>query len=101
MSERDSGSQGDSSETERDPPGNERRAVLQTTHGDPAVAAAVVAAVRPDNTDEMETRVDGDAVETTVRRGSTGGLHATVDDYVVNLSVAVQCTTDSDTTHDT
>jgi hypothetical protein len=82
----------------------ERRAVVRTTHGDPDIAAAIAAAVRPDNTAEMETRVDGDAVETTITRTTTGGLHATVDDYVVNLSVAVQCTTDTtdtDTTHDT
>ncbi|AEM57607.1 conserved hypothetical protein [Haloarcula hispanica ATCC 33960] len=46
--------------------------------------------MRPDNTDEMTTRVEGDAVVTTVERDSTGGLQATVDDYVVNIRVAAQ-----------
>jgi len=46
--------------------------------------------VRPDNTDEMTTRVEGDAVVTTVERDSTSGLQATVDDYVVNIRVAAQ-----------
>lgn len=62
-----------------------RRATLRT-----AVAAAetVAAALRPDNTAEMTTHVEGDAVVTTIERDSTGGLRTTVDDYVVNLTVA-------------
>lgn len=62
-----------------------RRATLRT-----AVAApeTVAAALRPDNTAEMVTRVDGDAVVTEIERDSTGGLRTTVDDYVVNLAVA-------------
>ena len=70
-----------------------RRATLRTTHADARTAAHVAAALRPDNTDEMRTVVD-DAdervVETTVTRETTGGLRATVDDYVVNLQVAAQ-----------
>jgi hypothetical protein len=62
-----------------------RRATVRTTHDDPETVAAAVA---PDNTDEMATDVDGDAVETRIERPSTGGLAATVDDYVVNLIVA-------------
>lgn len=62
-----------------------RRAEIRTTHGNPPLVAAAVA---PDDTDEMDTRVDGGRVVTTVERGTTGGLAATVDDYVVNLSVA-------------
>lgn len=62
-----------------------RRATVRTTHDDPQTVAAAVA---PDNTDEMATRVDEGAVETRIERGSTGGLAATVDDYVVNLIVA-------------
>jgi len=64
-----------------------RRAEIRTTHGSPE---RVARAVRPDNTDEMTTRVEGDAVVTTVERDSTNGLQATVDDYVVNIRVAAQ-----------
>ncbi|QIO23574.1 KEOPS complex subunit Pcc1 [Haloarcula sp. JP-L23] len=67
-----------------------RRAEIRTTHGSPARAERVAAALRPDNTDEMTTRVEDDAVVTTVERDSTGGLQSTVDDYVVNLRVAAQ-----------
>ena len=62
-----------------------RRATIRTTHDDPDLVAR---ALRPDNTDEMETTVDGDAVVTRIGRETTGGLHSTVDDYVVNLAVA-------------
>jgi hypothetical protein len=57
-------------------------------------AATVAASVRPDNTPEIDTRVedggdDGlDTIVTTIERESTGGLRTTVDDYVVNLAVA-------------
>lgn len=62
-----------------------RRATIRTTHDDPAIVAA---AVTPDNTAEMATRVEGDRVVTEIERETTGGLTSTVDDYVVNLSVA-------------
>jgi hypothetical protein len=62
-----------------------RTATIRTEHADPGT---VVAAVSPDNTPEMETRVEGDAVITTIERGSTSGLRSTVDDYVVNVGVA-------------
>jgi hypothetical protein len=62
-----------------------REATIRTTHADPE---RVAAALRPDNTDSMTTRVDGDAVVTHIERETTGGLHSTVDDYVVNLTVA-------------
>jgi hypothetical protein len=92
-----------------------RLARVRTDHGDAATARRVAAAVRPDNTDEIDTRVEGATITTTVRRGTTGGLHSTIDDYVVNIGVAVQLanrpdapgggaspdTTDSDTTTDT
>jgi tRNA threonylcarbamoyladenosine modification (KEOPS) complex Pcc1 subunit len=64
-----------------------RRATIRTEVPAPE---RVAAAVRPDNTPEMETRVDGDEVVTTIERESTSGLRSTVDDYVVNLRVAVQ-----------
>lgn len=51
-------------------------------------AAAVAAAIRPDNTAQMDTRVDGDAIVTIIERETTGGLRSTVDDYVVNVDVA-------------
>ncbi|WP_207590259.1 KEOPS complex subunit Pcc1 [Halomontanus rarus] len=62
-----------------------RRATIRTTHDDPELVAAAIA---PDNTAEMETTVDGNAVRTRIERETTGGLHATVDDYVVNVDVA-------------
>ncbi|MDG5776919.1 KEOPS complex subunit Pcc1 [Haloarculaceae archaeon H-GB2-1] len=74
-----------------------RRATVRTTHGDAETARAVAAAVRPDNTDEMDTSVDDAAVVTTVERDTTGGLAATLDDYVVNLRLAAQLSTDADT----
>jgi len=64
-----------------------------------AAAETIAAAVRPDNTPEIDTRVetgsdgagdDAGVVVTTVERETTGGLRTTVDDYVVNLAVARQ-----------
>ena len=62
-----------------------RTATIRTDHPD---AATVAAAVAPDNTPEMETRVEGDAVVTTIERNTTSGLQSTVDDYVVNVDIA-------------
>ena len=62
-----------------------KRATVRTRHSHPEVVAAALA---PDNTDEMATQVDGDYVETVVERESATGLRSTVDDYVVNLTVA-------------
>ena len=74
-----------------------RRATIRTELDDPTVIAR---AIRPDNTDEMDTRVersdeetdsssDADgAVVTTIERETTGGLRTSVDDYVVNVDVA-------------
>ncbi|WP_440765535.1 KEOPS complex subunit Pcc1 [Natronorubrum sp. DTA7] len=63
-----------------------RRATIRTTHDDPELVAR---ALRPDNTDEMETEVENGAVVTRIERETTGGLHSNVDDYVVNLEVAI------------
>ncbi|ELY99449.1 hypothetical protein C481_14488 [Natrialba asiatica DSM 12278] len=64
-----------------------KRATIRTDHDDPELVAR---ALRPDNTDEMETVVaDETTVVTRIERETTGGLHSTVDDYVVNLEVAV------------
>ena len=62
-----------------------RTATVRTTHAD---AALVAAALAPDETDSMATRVDGDAIECAIERPTTGGLRSTVDDHVVNLHVA-------------
>ncbi|WP_336344786.1 KEOPS complex subunit Pcc1 [Halalkalicoccus ordinarius] len=62
-----------------------RRAEIRTSHDDPEVVAR---ALRPDNTPEMDTRVRDEQVVTTIERETTGGLRTTVDDYVVNLTVA-------------
>jgi tRNA threonylcarbamoyladenosine modification (KEOPS) complex Pcc1 subunit len=78
-----------------------RRATVRTDHGSEAAAKAVARALRPDNTDQMETAVEGEAVVTTVERSSTASLRATVDDYVVNLRTAAQLTDETNTTHDT
>lgn len=71
-----------------------RTATIRTELDD---AEIVAASVRPDNTPQIDTRVEdgGDdrsdgvgTVVTTVERETTGGLRTTVDDYVVNLAVA-------------
>jgi len=64
-----------------------RRATIRTEVSDPGLVAA---AVRPDNTAEMDTQVSGDAVVTRIERDDTGGLQSTVDDYVVNVTVAAE-----------
>lgn len=66
-----------------------RTATISTTVDDPE---AIAAALRPDNTAEMRTQVDGDTVRTVIERETTAGLRSTVDDYVVNLSVALAVT---------
>jgi len=68
---------------------DKRRATVRTAHDRPAVVAAALA---PDNTDEMSTRVESGAVVTTIERPTTGGLRTTIDDYVANLTVAQRIT---------
>ncbi|AZH26178.1 KEOPS complex subunit Pcc1 [Haloplanus aerogenes] len=62
-----------------------KRARVETTHDH---AATIAAALRPDNTPSMSTDVSDDVVRTTIERETAGGLQSTVDDYVVNLTVA-------------
>jgi hypothetical protein len=62
-----------------------RRAHIETTHDD---AATIAAALRPDDTPSMSTAVTDDVVRTTIERDTASGLRSTVDDYVVNLTVA-------------
>lgn len=79
----------------------DRRAAVRTDLGDEVTAERVAAALAPDNTAEMATSIDGACVETTIERPTTSGLAATLDDYVVNLDVAVQLSTDRHTdTHE-
>jgi len=67
-----------------------REARIETTHTDEAAARRLARALRPDNTAEMETAVNGCRVVTTIEREDTGGLHATVDDYVVNMTAGAR-----------
>jgi hypothetical protein len=69
-----------------------RTATITTDHESEARAAMVAAALEPDNTDQMETRVDGSRVVTDIARETTGGLQSTMDDYVVNVRVADELT---------
>ncbi|MFW5965306.1 MAG: KEOPS complex subunit Pcc1 [Halodesulfurarchaeum sp.] len=62
-----------------------RTARITSTVDAPAVVAA---ALRPDNTDQMTTELDGNTVVTTIERETTGGLRSTLDDYVRSLIVA-------------
>jgi hypothetical protein len=75
-----------------------REATVRTDVADPALVAN---AVRPDNTEEMETAVEDGTVVTRIERDDTSGLHSTVDDYVVNLTVATEVAQHADrhTTH--
>ncbi|QLD85071.1 KEOPS complex Pcc1-like subunit [Natronomonas halophila] len=66
---------------------------IRTEHDETDVVAA---ALIPDNTAEMDTRVEGSSIVTTIERDSTGGLRTTADDYVTNLTVA-QTITDTTT----
>ncbi|MDZ7689084.1 MAG: KEOPS complex subunit Pcc1 [Halobacteriales archaeon] len=58
---------------------------LETEHED---AHAVAHAVSPDNTDEMETRVEDGKVVTRIEREDVESAGATADDYLRNLVVA-------------
>lgn len=61
-----------------------------TSHEDPTTIAAAVSA---DNTPEVDTRVEDDAVVTTIRRETLGGLRATVTDYLRAIRVADETAT--------
>ena len=69
----------------------DRRVTIRTEHDHPTLVAA---AIEPDNTAEMSTRVEprdggrGGTVVTTITRETAGGLRTTADDYVTNLQVA-------------
>lgn len=67
--------------------GDRARATIRTRHDE---SEAIARAITPDNTAEMETAVEGSEIRTRIERGSTAGLRSTVDDYVVNLAVALE-----------
>ena len=69
-------------------PAGSRTATVRTDHGTATRAQWVATAVAPDNTASMTTTVESTAVRTAIDRGTTGGLQATLDDYLVNLEVA-------------
>lgn len=58
---------------------------IETEHEDPS---AVAATVSPDNTDEMETRIEDGKVVTRIERDDVESAGATADDYMRNLIVA-------------
>ncbi len=63
-----------------------RRARLESHVTAPETVAA---ALRPDDTAEIETRIEDGCVVSVIERETTSGLQATVDDYVVNLGIAI------------
>ncbi|AOW80422.1 hypothetical protein HTSR_1244 [Halodesulfurarchaeum formicicum] len=64
-----------------------RHATIRSTVPDPETIAEAIA---PDNTDQIETAVDENEVQTTIERETTAGLRSTADDYAMNLSVAIE-----------
>ena len=70
-----------------DSTGVSRTAQVETTHTDVELVAA---AVRPDNTASMTMSVDNqtETLQTTITRETTGGMQSTVDDMILNLTVA-------------
>ena len=63
-------------------------------------AACVAAALRPDNLRDMETRADGDRVVTSVTGTQIRTIIASVDDYLMNLTVAEEACSVSPRTQD-
>lgn len=61
------------------------RVRFETSH---ASADDVAASIQPDNTDEIETRVEDGRVVTVIERESPGSARTTADDYLRNLSIA-------------
>lgn len=77
-----------------------QRATIRTETTDETRANVIARALKPDNTDEMMTTADENTIETTIERPTTGGLRTTVDDYVTNLTVAAQCTNNTQPNHE-
>jgi len=51
-------------------------------------ACSIAAALRPDNLTSMETRAEGDRVVTMITGTKIGSVIASVDDYLMNLAIA-------------
>lgn len=93
------GSDGSDAPADATPTGADtRRARIETAHGDPETARRLARALRPDNTAEMETAVEGSRLVTTIARDTTGSLQSTVDDYVVNLQTGARVATSEEST---
>ena len=86
---------------DRDRSGGSRRVRIETDHGDHETALRLARALRPDNTAEMDTRVEGARLVTTIDRERTGSLQSTADDYVVNLQTGTRVVTADEETGDT
>ncbi|WP_330632463.1 KEOPS complex subunit Pcc1 [Halocatena halophila] len=76
-----------------------RRATVRTTV-DADDGATIAAALVPDNTDEMTTVEDEGTITTVIERPTTSGVRTTVDDYITNLTVAVQLLNNEPTNHE-
>ena len=63
-----------------------RRADLRIAHGR---AATIAAALSPDDTADLHTTVEDGHLVARLERPTAGSLQATIDDYLVNLDVAV------------
>ncbi len=74
------------------------RITVDTFHSDPA---RIARSIRPDHTEDVRTRIDGEHVVTTIEREAIGSAHATLDDYLVNLQVARRTEIETMTTTDT
>jgi tRNA threonylcarbamoyladenosine modification (KEOPS) complex Pcc1 subunit len=61
------------------------RVEIETEHKE---AQKIALAVAPDNTEEMETRVEEERVVTRIEREDVESAGATADDYLRNLVVA-------------
>lgn len=61
------------------------RVEVETEHEE---AQKIALAVVPDNTEEMETRVEDERVVTRIEREDVESAGATADDYLRNLVVA-------------
>lgn len=75
---------------------NPKHATVHTVHP-PGTAPTIAAAVTPDHTPDITTTHTNTTITTHITRETTGGLRATTDDYLVNLTVAARLLT---TVHD-
>lgn len=67
---------------------------IRTRHRMPVCIAASLA---PDNLDSMETRAANGCVETRITGTSVRSILASVDDYLMNLTIAEETSSATDT----